>query len=134
MKVYEAVSYITGEPQGVYFPGMVVEGSQAMKESLLLSGLTVRELDEAFKVYRMAVRKGADNMFSCYIECDEPDCPCYGAKWYLLFANGKQQAGPMYKESVDGVFDGMLKDYKDLYEIPFTDGEVDYSRLDRSKL
>jgi len=135
MKVYEAVSYVTGEGQGIFYPGIFIENSQVMRDTFLLSGMAARPLDEANKVYRMAAMPGADNLFSSCIVCDDVDCGCYGARWYWLFVNGRMMMGPALKVSVDGVIDSMLSDYPGLYEIPLTEaGEVDYDRLDRGKL
>ncbi len=132
MKVYQTYDIITDEPTGMFYPGIVIEHAAA-EQRLLLLGMTARPLDEAVKVERMMVKRGVGNLFSAYVECDEPTCQCYGSKWYVLYCDSVQVMGPGYKEHIDKVMDD-TRDERKLYELPFADGEVDRTKVDITKL
>lgn len=132
MKVYQTYDIITGEPTGMFYPGIVIEHPTA-QQRLLLGGVEARALDDAVRVERMAVRRGVGNLFTAYVECDEPSCQCYGAKWYMLYCDAVQVMGPNYAESVNKIVDEAIEGW-DLYELPFLDGEVDRRSVDITKL
>lgn len=132
MKVYQTYDRITGEPTGDHYPGIVVE-HKAARDRFALFGVEARPLDEAIKVDRMALKRGVGNMFSAYIECDEPSCGCYGAKWYVLYCEGQMVMGPNYAEHVNKIIDETIEEW-DLYEVPLKGGQLDVTRVDFSKL
>lgn len=132
MKVYQTHDIITGEPTGMFYPGYVVEHDKA-QERLLLLGVEARPLDDAVIVERMVVKRGVGNLFTAYVECDEPSCGCYGSKWYMLYCNAVQAMGPTYKEAVDKVVSD-TRDEWGMYELPMLDGTIDRSKVDISKL